>query len=135
MRANHAVRKITLRGILAGIKLAQVDKQAELTDSEVQKVVRKEIKAEREAILDAHKAVRPELVAEGEAKLKILEEFVPRQLGREEIAEKVRAVMLELGAAGPADLGRVMKVVQPQLKDLADGKTVGDVVRELLATK
>lgn len=132
LRANAETRKTTLRGVIAGIKNARVDKQADLTDEEVQGIVRKEIKAQREVIVDAQKAARPDLIAEAESKIQILEEFIPKQLSRADIAEQVKAIMAEVGASGPADMGKVMKVVQPRLKDLADGKTISDVVKELL---
>jgi hypothetical protein len=132
LRANAEIRKTTLRGVIAGIKNARVDKQADLTDEEVQGIVRKEIKAQREVIVDAQKAARPDLIAEAESKIQILEEFIPKQLSRADIAEQVKAIMAEVGASGPADMGKVMKVVQPRLKDLADGKTISDVVKELL---
>jgi uncharacterized protein YqeY len=135
MRANNEVRKTTIRGIIAGIKLARVDKQAELTDEEIQAIVRKEIKAQREAILDAHKAARPDLIAEGEAKIRILEEFIPKQLSRAEVSEQVRAIIADVGASGPADMGKVMKVAQPKLRDLVEGKVISDVVKELLAAR
>lgn len=134
MRANSDVRKTAIRGIIAGIKNAKVDKQAELTDEDVLGIVRKEIKAQREAISDAEKASRADLVAESEAKIKVLEEFVPKQLGRAEVIERVRAIVTQVGAAGPGDMGKVMKVAQPQLRDIADGKMISDVVKEVLAS-
>ena len=132
LRANADVRKTTIRGVIAGIKNARVDKQADLSDEEVQGIVRKEIKAQREVIVDAQKAARPELITEAESKIQILEEFIPQQLSRSEIADHVKAAMAEVGATGPADMGKVMKVLQPKLKDLADGKTISAVVKELL---
>lgn len=133
MRANDVPRKTALRSIIAGIKLAKVEKQAELTDEDVVAIVRKEIKSQREAIVDAQKASRADLVTESETLIAIYEGYVPQQLSREQVAEQVKAAIAETGASGPADMGKVMKVIQPKLKGLADGKTISDVVKELLA--
>lgn len=133
MRAGDDVRKTTLRNIIAGIKNAKVEKMADLTDEDVQAVVRKEIKAQREAIADAEKANRADLVSEAEAQIKILEEFTPKQLSRAEVVAAAQAVMAEVGATGPGDMGKVMKVLQPKIKDVADGKMISEVVKELLA--
>ncbi len=135
MRANDDLRKTSLRGIIAGIKLGRVDKQADLTDEEVQAVVRKEIKAQREAIADAQKAGRADLVTEAESRIKVFEEFIPKMLGRAEIVQQAQAVMAEVGETSPADMGKVMKVLQPKLKDQADGKLISEVVNELLTPK
>ena len=132
MRASDETRKTALRSVIAGIKLAKVEKQAELTDDEVQAVIRKEIKSHRESIADAQKASRADLVAQSEAIIAILESFLPKQFSRDEIVAQAQAVIAEAGASGPVDMGKVMKVLQPKLKGLADGKLVSDVVKELL---
>ncbi len=136
MRAGDEIRKTALRGIIAGIKLAAVEQRGtELTDDDVQNIVRKEIKVQRESIADARKALRDDLVTRSEALIAVLETFLPRQFSRDEIIAQAKAVMAEVNAAGPADMGKVMKVLQPKLKGLADSRLVGDVVKELLARK
>jgi hypothetical protein len=135
MRANDDTRKIALRSVIAGIKLAKVEKQAELTDEDVLAVVGKEIKSQREAIADAEKAARADLIAQAQALIAVLEAYLPKQLSREEVAARAKAVIAATNAAGPADMGKVMKVLQPQLKGLADGKVISEVVRELLAAR
>ena len=135
LRSGDETRKTALRLMIAGIKNAKVEKQAELTDEDVQNIVSKEVKSQREAIADAQKAVRPDLVAQAENLIAAMETFLPRQLSRAEIAAHVQAVMAETGANSPADMGKVMKALQPKLKGLADGKLISDVVKELLARK
>ncbi len=132
MRASDETRKTALRSVIAGIKLAKVEKQAELTDDDVQAVIRKEIKSHRESIADAQKASRADLAAQSEAIIAILESFLPKQFSRDEIIAQAQAVIAEVGASSPVDMGKVMKVLQPKLKGLADGKLVSDVVKELL---
>lgn len=135
MRAQDDTRRIALRSIIAGIKLEKVEKQAELTDDEVLSIIRKEIKGQREAIADAEKASRPDLIQKSEALIAIYESYLPQQLSREQVTEQAKAVITETGAVGPADMGKVMKILQPKVKGLADGKLVSDVVKELLAPK
>ena len=135
LRSGDETRKTALRLVIAGIKNAKVEKQAELTDEDVQNIVSKEVKSQREAIADAQKAVRPDLVAQAENLIAAMETFLPKQLSRAEIAAHAQAVMAETGANGPADMGKVMKALQPKLKGLADGKLISDVVKELLAGK
>ncbi|MBM4422883.1 MAG: GatB/YqeY domain-containing protein [Chloroflexi bacterium] len=134
MRASDDTRKTALRSVIAGIKLVRVEKQAELTDDDVQAVIRKEIKSQRESIADAQKASRADLVSQSESLIAVLESFLPKQMTRDDVAAEARAAIAETGAAGPADMGKVMKVLQPKLKGLADGKLVSDVVKELLAS-
>ncbi|HLF00471.1 MAG TPA: GatB/YqeY domain-containing protein [Anaerolineales bacterium] len=135
LRANDETRKTALRSVIAGIKLAKVEKQAELTDEEVLAVIGKEIKSQREAIADAEKAARADLIAPAQALMAVLESYLPRQLSREQVVAHANAAIAEAGAAGPADMGKVMKILQPKLKGLADGKVISEVVRELLAAK
>ncbi len=133
LRANDETRKTALRSVLAGVKLTRVEKQAELTDADVQSIIRKEVKSQREALADAEKAARADLIARAGAVIAVLESFLPQELSREEIAARAKAVIAEVGASGPADMGKVMKALQPQLKGLADGKLISEVVRDLLA--
>jgi uncharacterized protein len=135
MRANDAVRKTAIRSIIAGLKLLKVEKQAELTDEDVLAVIRKEIKSQHEAIADAQKASRPDLVQEAEVLIAIYETYVPQLMTREQVALHANAAIAETGASSPADMGKVMKVLQPKLKGQADGKVISDVVKELLASK
>lgn len=133
MRSGDETRKTTLRGVIAAMKLAQVEKRAELDDGEVLAVIQKELKSQRESLADAQRASRADLAALAETSIAILESFLPRQLSREEIAGRARKAIAEVGARGPADMGKVMKALQPQLKGIADGKLTSEVVKELLA--
>jgi uncharacterized protein len=113
--------------------LAEIEEKTALGEADYLAAVRREAKARREALADADKAGRPDLAAAQRAELDVLETYLPRQLSREEIAARAQAVITELGAAGPASQGSVMKHLMPDLKDQADGKMVGEVVRELLS--
>ncbi|MEK7440760.1 MAG: GatB/YqeY domain-containing protein [Chloroflexota bacterium] len=134
MRAGDERRKIALRSIVAGIKLAEVEQRGTpLEDSDVLGIIQKEIKSQRESIADAQKASRPDLIAASEALITIYESFLPKQFSRDEVIVHVQAAIAEVGATHPGDMGKVMKVIQPKLKGQADSKLISEVVKELLA--
>lgn len=133
MRQKDKVRLRTLRMALAEIKFQEVEKGAELNDADVTAVLQKEAKKRREMLEELARVDRPELTAAEQAELAILIEYLPQQLGREEITELARQVIADLGAEGPRQMGLVMRTLMPQVKDQADGKLVNQVVRELLS--
>jgi len=133
MRANDDVSRRTTRMALAAIKLAEVDKQTTLDDAAVMGLLQKEIKNRREAIEEARKANRSDLIDENEAEIKVLEAFLPKAMSAEELRELVQAAITETGAAAPTDMGKVMKVLIPQVAGRAAGDQVSAAVRELLA--
>jgi uncharacterized protein YqeY len=133
MKANDDVRRRTTRMALAAIKQAEVDRQVELDEPAVLGLLQKEIKNRREALDEAHRANRPDLIADNEAEIKVLEEFLPKALSHEELARLARSAIEEAGAATPADMGKVMKILMPQVAGQAPGDQVSAVVRELLA--
>lgn len=133
MRQKDAVRKRTLRMALTEIKLLEVDKGEELNDAEVDAVLQKEAKKRREMLDELTRVDRPDLEAAEQAELAILVEYLPKQFGRDEIAELARQVIAEVGAEGPGQMGQVMRALMPRVKGQADGKLVGQVVRELLS--
>jgi uncharacterized protein YqeY len=133
MKANDDVRRRTTRMALAAIKQAEVDRQTTLDEAAVMSLLQKEIKNRREALDEAHKANREDLIADNEAEIKVLEEFLPKPLSHDELAQLARTAIDEAGAAGPADMGKVMKVLLPKVAGRAAGDQVSAAVRELLA--
>ena len=132
MKANDDVSRRTTRMALAAIKLVEVDKQAALDDAAVMGLLQKEIKNRREAIEEARKANRSDLVGENEAEIKVLEAFLPKAMSPEELRELVQAALAETGAAAPTDMGKVMKVLMPKVAGRAAGDQVSAMVKELL---
>jgi uncharacterized protein YqeY len=135
MRARDEVRRRTLRLALAEVKNREVEVGHELDDAGVQSVLQKQAKQRRETLEELSRVDRPEMQAAEEAELTVLEEYLPRQLERDEIAAAARQVIDELNAEGPAQMGQVMGVLMSQVKGQADGKIVSEVVRKLLTKK
>jgi hypothetical protein len=134
-RAGDEVRKRTLRMVLASIKLAEVDKGKPLIEEEVSAILQKELKSRRESIADAKQAGRPDIVAEAESEISILEEYLPHQLTQDEINILANEAIAEVGASSPQEMGNVMKVLMPRVKGRADGSVVSQTVRKFLAEK
>jgi uncharacterized protein YqeY len=127
-------RRDTLRLLMSAIKQVEVDERKELSAEEVDAVLQKEAKKRRESIEEMEKAGRIELAENEKRELSLIEEFLPKQLSREEVTVLARDAVAQSGATSPKDTGKVMSVLMPKVKGLADGKLVNDVVRELLST-
>jgi uncharacterized protein YqeY len=132
MRANDDVARRTTRMALAAIKQAEVDKRTTLDDAAVISLVQKEIKNRREAIEEARKANRSDLVADNQAEIKVLEAFLPKAMSVEELRALAQAAVTETGASTQTDMGKVMKVLMPRVAGRAAGDQVSAIVKELL---
>lgn len=134
MRASDEVRKSTLRMLMSAIKNAEVagNERKELNDDQVMQVIGKQVKQRKESIDEFQKAGRQDLVDKETAEMVVLQAYMPEQMGRDEITAQVRKVIEEVGAKGPADKGKVMRVLMPRLSGKAEGREINAVVTELL---
>ena len=132
MKAGDKVRKRTITMVLAAVKQVEVDKRITLDDMAIIALVQKEIKIRREALEEAHKANRPDLAAENEAEITVLEVFLPKAMPAEELRALVQAAIAETGAASITDMGKVMKIVMAKVAGRASNDIISATVRELL---
>jgi len=132
MRRGDEVRKRTVRMTLAAIKQTEVDKRTTLDDMAVIAIIQKEIKNRREALEEAKKANRADLIEANEAEIKVLEGFLPEAMPAEELRGLIQAAIAETGASSPADMGKVMKVVMSKVAGRAPGDMVSATVKEML---
>jgi uncharacterized protein YqeY len=132
MKSGDDLRKRTIRMVLAAIKQVEVDKRADVDELAVTALVQKEVKTRREALEEAKKASREDLVAANEAEIKVLEEFLPKAMPADELRALVQAAIAETGAAAPSDMGKVMKVVMPKVAGRAPNDAISAAVKELL---
>jgi uncharacterized protein YqeY len=134
MREQDESRKRAIRSVLAAIKKAETELDADgqrvnLDDDALVHVIAKQAR-ERQESIDAFKSGgRDDLVAREEADLAVLEAYLPRQLSEEEIEAEARQVIADVGAAGPQDIGKVMKPLMVRLKGRADGRLANQIVR------
>ncbi|MFD2083290.1 hypothetical protein SAMN05421678_103105 [Actinopolymorpha cephalotaxi] len=134
MKARDALRASTLRMTLTEVTNAEVagTSARELSDAEVLEVLDREAKKRREAADAFEQAGRGELAGKERAEGEIIAEYLPAQLSDEELAAIVGGAVDEVGATGMKDMGKVMKVVQPQVKGRAEGGRVAAAVRSKL---
>ena len=134
MRGGDKVRRLVIRLVMAAIRNAEISKQADLDDADILGIVAKEVRQRRESIEAFKQGNRHDLVAQEEAELTILNEYLPRQMTHEEIIVAARRVIEEVGAQGPVHKAKVMPQLIAQLKGKADGREINAVVTELLAS-
>ena len=133
MRAKDAPRLLTIRGLLAACKQREVDERVVLDDAAVIAIVDKLIKQRKDSISQFASAGRTDLVDKETAELQVLEGYIPQRMSADEIATEVRAIVTELGAAGPGDMGKVMGAVKSRLAGKADMGLVSAAVKQALA--
>jgi len=133
MRAKDAPRLLTIRGLLAACKQREVDERVVLDDAAVIAIVDKLIKQRKDSISQFGAAGRTDLVDKETAELLVLEGYLPQRLSADEITAEVRAIVTELGASGPGDMGKVMAAVKSRLAGKADMGLVSAAVKQALA--
>jgi uncharacterized protein YqeY len=133
MREGDAVRRDTLRLILASLQGAEKELQRPLSEDEELQVLQRERKKRLEAAEGFRSGGREEQAQKEEGELAVLQEFMPEPLAEEELEEIVDNVIAEVGATSMRDIGRVMADVMPQVAGRADGSAVSQLVREKLA--
>jgi uncharacterized protein len=121
-----------LRMAKAAIKNQQIDKGRELHDEEIFAILSTLAKQRRESIEQFSKGGRDDLVLQEKQELEILQSYLPAQLSDEEVDEMIRQAINDSAAKNEADMGKVMKLLAPRIKGLADGKWVNNRARELL---
>lgn len=132
MKSGDEVRKRTVRMVLAAIKQAEVDRRITLDEPAILAILQKEIKNRRESLEEAEKAGRENLAQDARAEIDVLNAFLPEGLSAEALRALVQEAIAETGAASPADMGKVMKVLVPKVAGRAPGDQVSAMVRELL---
>ena len=132
MKGGDTVKRSALRLLMSSIKNAEIAKRATLEDADILGIIAKEARQHQESIDSFKKGERHDLVAKEEAELAILQDYLPRQMSRDEIVAEAKKVIAAVGAQGLGDKGKVMKELMPGMKGKADGKEINEVVTELL---
>lgn len=133
MRAKDSERLGTIRLLLAALKQKEVDERITLDDVAVVAVVDKLIKQRKDSVAAFVQAGRQDLADKESAEIKVLEAYLPQRLSAEEVAAEVKAIVAELGAKGPGDMGKVMGVVKARLAGKAEMGQVSAAVKAALA--
>jgi uncharacterized protein YqeY len=133
MRAKESERLATIRLLLAAIKQKEVDERIELDDAAIVGVIDKMIKQRKDSIAAFTQAGRTELADKEAAEIKVIEAYLPQRMSADEVAAEVKAIVTELGAKGPGDMGKVMGVVKTRLAGKAEMGQVSAAVKAALA--
>lgn len=133
LKAGRKVEASTLRLLLTAVKNREVERRGQLSEPEILQVIVKESNQRREAIQQFRQGGREDLARKEEAELQILEKFLPQAIPPEELSVKVREAIAATGAKSVKDMGKVMSHLMAQLAGRADGKVVGQLVRQELS--
>lgn len=133
MKAKDALKLETLRMVKAALTNYSIEqKKEQLADADVITILQKQVKQRRDSIDSFTKGGRAEAAAKEEKELGILQSYLPKQLSEDELKALVLAAIRETGAAGKADVGKVMKALMPKVQGKADGKLVSTLVNQHL---
>lgn len=135
MKAKDSVRLSSVRSIKSAILLAKTSEggSKELSDAEIIKLIQKLAKQRRESAEQYVAAGRKELADNELAEAAILDTYLPKQLSEAEVEEKLKAIIAQVGASNPSDMGKVMGVATKELAGLAEGRVISTIVKKLLS--
>ena len=132
MREKDSLRLNTVRMVIADLKNREIDKRAPLEENEVAEALASIVKKRKDVIAEARAAAREDVAGREEQELKVIEAYLPKGLGEDELKALVDKAVAESGAKTPQEMGKVMKILMPQVKGRADGKAVNDLVKARL---
>ncbi len=133
MREKNEIRKNTVQMVRAAILQIEKDKGITVEDDRIIEIIAKEVKGKKDALVDFEKAERADLIEQTNQEIAILQEYLPKQLTKEEIKVELEKVISDLGATSMKDMGAVMKEAKARIGAGADGRTINEVVKELLS--
>ena len=133
MKEKDEIKKNTVQMVRAGILQIEKDKGIEVEDNQIIDIIAKEVKKRKDAAIDFEKGAREDLVEKNNKEIEILSAYLPKQLSKEEIEAIVKEIIAEVNATTIKDMGKVMKSAKEKIGAAADGKTINEVVKSLLA--
>jgi hypothetical protein len=134
MRAKDSERLGTIRLLLAACKQREVDERIVLDDAAVVALVDKLIKQRKDSVAAFEGAGRQDLADKESAEIKVLQVYLPQRMSADEVLVEVKAIVAELGASGPGDMGKVMGAVKTRLAGKAEMAVVSAAVKAALAS-
>jgi len=132
MKEKNELKKNVVQMIRAAVLQVEKDKQIELDDNQIIEIIAKESKKRKDSLPDYEKSGREDLIEKVKQEIEIISEYLPKQLTKEEITKIVAEIIKQTGATSIKEMGAVMKEAKAQIGASADGKSINEVVRELL---
>lgn len=133
MKEKDELKKDTITMLRAAILQVEKDDKKQLSQSEMEAIVAKQIKSRKESIEEFKKANRDDIVSKVEKEIEILSKYLPEQFTENQIRDLVSKAIEKTGATSIREMGKVMQEIKPQISGKADGKVVSDIVKEMLA--
>ena len=133
MQNKDILKKETITMLRAAILQVEKDSQKDLSESEIEAIVAKEVKKRKESIVDFEKGGREDLVKQTNLEIEILSKYLPEQLTEDEIKKLTLEAISKVEALSMKDMGKVMGILREQTQGKADGKLVSDIVKEELS--
>ncbi len=132
MKEKNTIRKNVIQMVRAAILQFEKDKGLQVEDGKILEIIAKEVKTRKDSLEEFKKADREDLIKQAQEEIAILEEYLPKQLTKEELTSKIKEIIQKIGATSIKDMGPVMKEAKAQIGTAADGKTINEVVKEIL---
>ncbi len=132
MKEKNVVRKNVIQMVRAAILQVEKDKHIELSNDQIIDIIAKESKKRKDSLEDYERSGREDLIKEIKEEIEILAEYLPKQLSIEEVEEIVKEIIKNEGATSMKDMGKVMKAAKEKIGAASDGKTINEVVKQLL---
>nr|WP_330363833.1 GatB/YqeY domain-containing protein [Proteocatella sphenisci] len=132
MRNKETLKKSVITMIRASVKQKEVDDRVDLTDDDVVELIAKQLKQQKDALVEFEKAERDDLIAQTKAEIEILASYLPQQLTDEELEVVVRDAVAEVNAQSIKDMGKIMGKVMIVAKGKVDGRRINEMVKKIL---
>lgn len=132
MKEKNEIRKNTIQMVRAAILQVEKDNNITIEDEKIIEIIAKEAKKRKDSLNDYEKSGREDLIEQVKQEIEILQEYLPKQLSKEEIEVIVKQIIEEIGATSIKDMGKVMKASKEKMGASTDGKTINEVVKEIL---
>ena len=132
MRNKDVIRKNTIQMVRAAILQIEKDKGIEVEDNKILEIISKEVKSKKDVLKDFEKAERQDLIDQTNQEISVLQEYLPKQLSREEVKAEVEKIIAEIGATSMKDMGAIMKEAKAKMGASAEGKTINEVAKEIM---
>lgn len=132
MKNKDTVRKNTIQMVRAAILQIEKDKGIQVDDNKIIDIIAKEVKTKKDALNDFERAERQDLIDLTNREIEVLQEYLPKQLSREEVKEEVEKIISEIGATSMKDMGAIMKEAKAKMGASAEGKTINEVAKEIM---
>ncbi len=132
MKQKDTFKRDVIRFVMSAIKQIEVDERKELSDSDIEAILVKQIKQRNDAIQQFREGGRDDLVEKNEKELEILKSYLPEPMSEDEVREILKEIIEETGAQGMKDMGKVMGAAKSRIGSRAEGRVINQIAKELL---